>query len=282
MFENHKVTAKDGVSAELVLSQSIEPQQPLVICLPAMGVSARNYRQLGEALVEENLACGLFELRGMGSSSVRASREHNYGYHEILKLDLPAVIEFVRTKYPENPIYLVGHSIGGQFGLLYMTENQQQIQGFVGVATGLPHYSRWPFPKNIGLWVGAKLVRIIANIVGYYPGKKLGFAGRESKQIMSDWSYSVVHGDYRIGGEKHRIKSVKNLKSAAALIVTIEKDWMAPPHSAKHLGDKLSPALVDYHHLDESDFVGDSLGHFNWMKEPRPVAKRIADWVLSR
>ncbi|TQV73727.1 alpha/beta fold hydrolase [Aliikangiella marina] len=282
MLKNHRVTAKDGVSAEILLSEVESSQQPIVICLPAMGVSARNYRKLAEALVSEGLACGLFEIRGLGSSSVRASRAIDYGYHEILNLDLPATIEFVKQLHPSNPIYLVGHSIGGQFGLLYMAENQHQISGLVGVATGLPHYKRWPFPKSVGLWVGAKLVRIIANIVGYYPGKKLGFAGRESKQVMSDWSYSVVKGDYRIAGQPHQINLIKNNHQSAALILTIEKDWMAPPHSAKHLGDKLSPAKVDYHHLNERDFNDDSLGHFNWMQEPQPIAKKVAEWIKDR
>ena len=276
-FTTHLVTSSDGVQHELTLSEPVEGStRPLIFCLPAMGVPARKYRLLAETIVKQGLACAIFELRGIESSSVRASRRENFGYHEMLNLDLPAAIELVRRYYPNNPIYLLGHSLGGQLGLLFMTDNPQQIKGLIGVATGLPYFKVWPFPQNVGLWTASKLMRVIATTVGHYPGRKLGFAGREARQVVSDWAYSVTTGNYRVDGAA---KIIEARAAQRAIILTIDQDILAPQHSARRLGEKLPESQVEYQHLIDSDFEGQSLGHFNWMKEPGPVVSRIVSWL---
>ena len=90
--------------------------------MPAMGVPARKYLPLAEVLGRKGYAIALFEWRGIETSSVRASRKDDFGYNEILNHDLPEAIKKVREVYPENPIYLLGHSLGGQLGFLLMCQ----------------------------------------------------------------------------------------------------------------------------------------------------------------
>jgi len=276
-LNKHCLTSPDGAQHQLVLSDKAgHSESPIILCIPAMGVPARKYLPLAEALTRQKLAAGIFELRGIDTSSVRASRVNDFGYHELVNLDLPVAIERIRRDFADNPIYLLGHSLGGQLALLYMTRNPGQISGHIGVATGLPHYKSWPFPKNVGLWSASKLIRLISATVGHYPGRRLGFAGREARQIMSDWAYSVITGDYRINGQAVTLEEIEAKRS---LMITIEEDWMAPPHSARRLGEKLTHTTAEYIHLTGRDFKRESLGHFNWMKEPEPVAKQILQWL---
>ena len=273
----HIVSSEDGAQHQLLLSESgNNHQRPVIVCLPAMGVPARKYLPLSQALAEQGIASGILEWRGIETSSLRASRRENFGYHEILNLDIPAAMACVRAHFPYNPCYLLGHSLGGQLGMIYMTQNPQQIAGHIGIATGLPYYRQWPFPKNIGLWSASWLMRSIAAVVGHYPGRKLGFAGREARQVVNDWAYSVVTGEYRVAG---KLLSIAESEARRSLMITIEKDLFAPPESTRHLGEKLSLSPVTYQHLTEADFVEDSLGHFNWMKEPQPIVKSIERWL---
>ena len=264
-----------------MLTQDISgSNSPVILCLPAMGVPARKYIPLSKALYSAGLPSALFELRGIESSSIRASRKQNFGYYELLNHDLAKAVDTVGGKFPNRPIYLLGHSLGGQLGLIYMSENPHKVSGLIGVATGLPYYKAWPFPQNVGLWTASKLIRLISSGYGYYPGRRFGFAGREARQVMSDWAYSVIHGDYRINGRSKPILATDAHQQLRALMITIDKDILAPQHSAKKLGDKLSRSQVDYKHLIAKDFAGDSLGHFNWMKEPEPVVKQIQQWLI--
>src|SRR3546814_14675168 len=58
--------------------------------LPALGVAARHYLPLADALAARGVAVFLHEWRGHGSSSLRLGREHDWGYRELLPAALPA------------------------------------------------------------------------------------------------------------------------------------------------------------------------------------------------
>lgn len=282
---SHKLTSADGTHYTLSLTHSVDKHfnsgsaAPIVLCLPAMGVPARKYIALAEDLKQQGIISALFELRGIDSSSVRASRRNNFGFHEILNLDLPTAISFIREYYQHNPLYLLGHSLGGQLGLLYMSMNPQQINGLIGIATGIPFYRQWRFPYNLGILMMSQFMPLIAKSVGYFPGRKLGFGGRESIQLVKDWSKAVKTGRYLLAGYSPHFEAKMALLTKQTLLITIDKDVLAPQEPIKMFGERLINSEVTYHHLEEQDFQYDSLGHFNWMKEPTPITSRIVDWL---
>lgn len=279
-----RIEVEDGSSFQLRLREpdSINPNTPLILCLPAMGVAARHYETLAQAISHAQMVAAIFELRGIASSSERASRNNRFGYHEILHYDLPKAIEFLRNRYPHNPLYLLGHSLGGQLGVLYLSIEPEAIAGFIGVATGSPYYKGWAFPHNLGICIMAVWMRLCAWMIGHFPGRRLGFAGRESRQLIKDWSYSVRTGNYRTQHDKGLFEARLSQLELPALFLTIEQDWLAPPKSSQNLAAKLSKAPVSHCHLTAADFCRDSLGHFLWMKEPDPIVSRVKQWLAEK
>ncbi|MCW8879417.1 MAG: alpha/beta fold hydrolase [Kangiellaceae bacterium] len=244
-----------------------------------MGVPARKYLPLAEELNRKGFASALFEWRGIETSNVRASRKQNFGYNEILSHDLPEAIKQVRQIYPDNPIYILGHSLGGQLGLLFMCQMPDEFEGLVGVATGTPYFKGWSFPNNIGIFVFSKLARWISAGVGHFPGRKLRFAGREARQLIKDWSKTVSSGEYQVEGNSYQFEEICHQLHKQALMITVDDDILAPQQSAKNLGSKLSSSEVSYAHLMAADFESGITGHFNWMKEPQSVVQQISDWL---
>ena len=96
---------------------------------------------------------------------------------------------------------------------------------------------------------------------------------------------TVVTGNYLAAGycdqenQPHHFEPKIEALAKQALLITIDKDTLAPQASIKNLGDKLSQSEVTYHHFEAEDFDNDSLGHFNWMKEPQPIVKKIKQWL---
>ncbi|WP_196138971.1 alpha/beta fold hydrolase [Aliikangiella sp. G2MR2-5] len=262
----------------IVSAGNQNPKQPVFLCLPAMGVPARKYLPLAENLNAEGVATALFEWRGLGSSNLRASRKVNFGYNHILSDDLPVAIKQVREDFPQNPMYILGHSLGGQLGLLALCQYPDEFEGMVGVATGTPYFKGWQFPSNLGLFISSKLMRWIAAAIGHFPGRKLGFAGREARQVIRDWSRSVSSGEYRVEGNPHEFETLCHQLKKRALLITIDDDILAPPKSAQNLGKKLSASEVTYMHLGKGDFPSGKTGHFNWMQDPLPVVEQILKW----
>ena len=70
------VASPDGHRASLLARIPATPKTRL-LWLPAMGVAARHYLPFAEALATRGIAVFLHEWRGNGSSSLRASRDHD-------------------------------------------------------------------------------------------------------------------------------------------------------------------------------------------------------------
>jgi predicted alpha/beta hydrolase len=136
-----------------------------------MGVPARFYEPLAQELAERGLGAVTAELRGIGSSSVRVRRGVDFGYHELALKDLPAVTSAAREVYPEAPVFLLGHSLGGQVSALYASAYPERVHGLILVASGSPYFRNWRFPANLGVLVGSQLMRGISSVLGYYPGR---------------------------------------------------------------------------------------------------------------
>ena len=84
-------TATDGHRWTLLAHEPARPRARL-LWLPALGVAARHYLPLAEALATHGVATHLHEWRGNGSSTLRPSRTQDWGYRERLALDLPASV----------------------------------------------------------------------------------------------------------------------------------------------------------------------------------------------
>ena len=80
------VTSPDGASAELILVRAPVPLpgSPYLFWLPALGVPARHYLPLAQALAGLGMSVALHEWRGLGSSDQRAGRRCDWGYRQLL------------------------------------------------------------------------------------------------------------------------------------------------------------------------------------------------------
>jgi predicted alpha/beta hydrolase len=94
------VTAADGARYELLAVLPAGAWQRLLYWIPAMGIPARHYLPLAQALATRGIVVVLHEWRGIGSSDRRAGRGCNWGYRELLQDDLPAGMAAVRHRWP--------------------------------------------------------------------------------------------------------------------------------------------------------------------------------------
>ena len=81
------VATEDGHRYNLIARVPDQPRMAL-LWLPALGVAARHYLPLAEALSASGVAVFLHEMRGNGSSNLRAGRATDWGYREILRADV--------------------------------------------------------------------------------------------------------------------------------------------------------------------------------------------------
>src|SRR5689334_16826224 len=66
---------------------------------------------LASALLGAGIAAMRFDLRGHGESGPAAREGASFSYDDFVKLDLPAIVAFARTRFPGIPVVVVGHSL---------------------------------------------------------------------------------------------------------------------------------------------------------------------------
>ena len=271
------VTSADGARFELLGAVPATTWRNLLYWVPAMGMPARQYLPLAEVLAARGIAVVVHEWRGIGSSSLRAGRRRNWGYRELLQDDLAAGMAAVRERWPQASGWIGGHSLGGQLGVLYAALHPHQFAGVVLVASGAPYWRKFRHGWRIGL--ALMLAPLLAGLVGYLPGRRLGFAGNEARGVISDWARSGRSGRYAAHGLGEDLERKLAGLRLPLLALRLRDDWLGPEASLDWLLGKLAAAECVRIVLAPQDMDGQPADHFNWMQHPAPIAARIADWI---
>jgi predicted alpha/beta hydrolase len=271
--------AADAHSASAHVLRAADPDAPVFLCLPAMGVAAAYYIGFGEALRESGVHVVISDLRGIGSSSMRASRACDFGYREILAHDLPALVAAVRERFPASPRFLFGHSLGGQLWSLYLSANPGAADGIVNVATCNVHYQGWPRPARYGVLGTALLFRALGETLGYVPAGRFGFAGNEARTLMADWSNNCLKGTYVLANDPLDYESALRALRKRVLSLSLEGDRLAPRQAVGKLVAKMESANVTRRHLSLTELGLARGSHFSWSKRPAAVVGAIGEWM---
>jgi len=104
-----------------------EPRANLVIC---HGVNSHGgqYIRAGEEFAGRGFAVTALDLRGRGQSD--GERFYAESIDDYVS-DLSLAIELGRSKHPELPLYLLGHSAGGVTSVTYALDHQDRIDGLI-------------------------------------------------------------------------------------------------------------------------------------------------------
>ncbi len=272
-----RVRAPDGAEAELAISRPASAGTG-VLWLPALGVSARNYQPWANALAGAGIASALHEWRGTGSSNRRASRRHDWGYRELLEFDIPASLAAARRACPDLRWIVGGHSIGGQFAGMFAAINPHAVDAVALVASGSPYWRTFPARQRPLLRLLPPTISSIVALAGYYPGKRIGFAGTEARTLMREWARSSK-GHY--SSYIHGVDTEASMASFAGplLCVRMSEDRLCPRESAEWLLGKFPLASISRAGLEPVDFPTGTASHFSWLREPAPVAQRMKHWI---
>jgi acylglycerol lipase len=114
-----------------------EPRGVVLIC-HGLGEHSGRYGNVVETLVPSGWAVYGLDLRGHGRSGGR--RAHVDRYADWL-VDLDAFRRSVASRHPGAPVFLLGHSMGGQIALAYALDHQDELRGLVLSAPALANNS---------------------------------------------------------------------------------------------------------------------------------------------
>lgn len=244
-----------------------------------MGVRGSYYEMVGKQFSEVGYEVVLTDLRGIGNSSVRPSRKVDFGYHEMLELDYKSILEKVKTIFPNKKIFALGHSLGGQLVSLFSAKNSNSFDGVILIACCSVYFKGYG-SRQIPTLFFTQFYYFVSVLLGYFPGKKMGFGGTEAKTVMSDWSNQARTGNYILKNDDFDFEAGLKKVTIPILVISFQADTLAPPKAVSHLIGKFGEtANKEYIYLKNDDSRNDNFGHFNWAKKPNKIVSLIAKWI---
>jgi alpha-beta hydrolase superfamily lysophospholipase len=128
-----------GASGELLFRRGWLPERARASVLVVHGYAEHSgrYEHVGQWLAERGFAAHAYDHRGHGRSAGR--RCHVDRFAEYLD-DLTIVLEQVRADASGQPLFLIGHSMGGLVVATFARERKPNVSGIVlsGAALALP------------------------------------------------------------------------------------------------------------------------------------------------
>lgn len=267
------VTAADGHAWQVLRHAPARPIASL-LWLPALGVAARHYQPFAHALASAGIAVYLHEWRGNGSSTLRPSREHDWGYRTLLADDIPASRALLDLHDPQLPCVLGGHSLGGQLACCHAALQPARIAQLWLVASGSPYWRNFPVPMRYGLPLIFRLLPWLARTQGVLHGRRLGFGGTEARSLIADWAQVGRSNRYRAAGTSWDLEQALGQLDMPISAVTFARDRFGPPGALQALLQKMPQARAERVALDDGQ-LGARSDHFAWMKTPAAVAAAL-------
>lgn len=274
------VSSADGCRFDLLGSEPAAEWRQLLYWVPAMGMPARHYLALADALAAHGVAMVVHEWRGIGSSNVRAGRGCDWGYRELLQDDLAAGLAVIRERWPQANCWIGGHSLGGQLSALFASLHPDAFAGLLLVASGAPYWRRFRHGWLISL--AYALAPLLAGALGYLPGRRIGFGGNEARGVIRDWARTGRTGRYAADGMDRDFEWQLAALQLPVLALRLRDDWFGPAASLDWLLDKLVHAERTVELITPADLGERPADHFGWMKNPAPIAAHIARWLKAR
>lgn len=251
----------------------IPPACRPMLLLPAMGVAPSYYRTLVEQLARLGFAVTVADLNG-SKSPARPPR----GYVEIVEQLIPAAYQRAQDSAPGEPVVVLGHSLGGQLGLVAAGEHFPHAP-FVLVASGVAHWRAFSLLRGIFYLAGSQTIGASARLLGSWPGHRLGFGGRQSAATMLDWARNVRNGEYSSARASFDYADALARFQGEVLAIHVAQDRLAPIAATEALLSRTSTASVTS--IDYTASRGEARpgSHFTWAKDLPGVDAEIDAWT---
>lgn len=274
-----EVETRDGHRYELIRCGPPAAASTMLL-VPGMGISARQYIEFGDRMGGHGVRVLIHEWRGNGSSSIRAARDRDWNYRELVEIDLAASLDRA-CEAADGRVVLAGHSLGAQLAALAAARQPERAAGLALIAGGVPHTALYPLRLKLVLHVMFRAFPLLCAIVGYLPGRTIRFGGREARSVIGDWCRTGLTGRYDLDSLSFDAESALRQLQIPLLAVNMADDAWVPEESLEALVGKMPGCAPSRAMLREADLGGRRADHFTWMRRPEATARVVHDWMAE-
>jgi predicted alpha/beta hydrolase len=263
--EQHSIAMPDGTSLVYRLYRATSAPRAAVIIPSAMGVAQKYYAQFAQWLARQGCEVATFDYRGIGFSAPRSLRGYSMDIFKWARQDCAAMIDLVKARHPELPLYWVGHSLGGQ--LIGLIPNRERIDRVITVATGTGYWlqNTWR-TKSVVWWLWFVVVPLALRVAGYFPGRRLRKVGDLPFGVMHQWRRWCLNREYVVGAEGEQVRAAYASVRTPILSLSFTDDEMMSAKGIKSLHALYANAPIEYRRIAPREIGARHIGHFGFFR----------------
>ncbi len=150
------------------------------------GEHSSRYAPWAARFVERGVAVVTFDLRGHGRSE--GKRGHSPSYVRLME-DIDILIQRAREYFPEKPLFLYGHSMGGNLVLGYAVRRCLALHGVVATSPWLRLTHDMAVPARLAV----RLLRVIAPSLPIHTKLDAADISRDKEEVIKYLNDPLVH-----------------------------------------------------------------------------------------
>lgn len=166
-------------------SQAMPSSLAIINC--ATGVKAAYYARYARFLAKHGFTVLTYDYRGIGASRPAALKSFRASKYDWGNLDFEGVLRWATQRFPELPIAVVGHSIGGV--VPGFARSNHRIHRMLTVGAQFAYWRDYEASQRMKMfWQWHVIMPLLTMITGYFPGKRLGWLEDLPAGVALEWA----------------------------------------------------------------------------------------------
>ena len=253
-----------------------------VVIAPAMAVPQSFYAPFAQHLASLGYATWTFDYRGTGASLDGSMRGAKADLTDWFARDCDAVVNIAGDAHAGAPVFVIGHSFGGQSAPLL--PSRARLAGLINIAVGSgSRRHNMPRIRYTAPLMWHVMAPILCPLFGYFPGSKIGVIGDIPTGAMFQWRRWCLTPDYILTGEPGAREAYASAEYPV-LGLTFADDELLLEAGSRMLHDAYLKRPADYRVLSPGDFGLKRVGHFGFFKPQSEAAlwPVVTRWMEER
>lgn len=278
------LTAVDGYRLSAIHHPATGPLRGRIVLAGATAVPQRFYRRFALYAAARGHAVLTLDYRGIGGSRPPRLRGFRMDYRDWARLDLAAAVEHATSQSgPPVPLFMVGHSYGGQaLGLLPRPE---RVSGLYTFATGAGWHGWMPPLERLRVLVLWRLVGpLVTRWAGFLPWSRLGMGEDLPLDVYRQWRAWCRHPRYFFDDPGFADEAAASFARVTTPIVAANAldDHWAPPASRDAFMAGYGRADWRGVDIDPACAGLGPIGHMGYFRpQAEPLWRGVLDWFDS-